>query len=60
MNFSRYIGATPTIIIAPIGVDCKDVAVGMLGGIVGKEDSKICFTWPRAVVFLLSAKVADI
>ena len=37
MNFSRYIGATPTIIIAPIGVDCKDVAAGMLGGIVGKR-----------------------
>ena len=36
MNFSRYTGTTPTIIIAPFGMDCKDVAGKMFGGMVGK------------------------
>ena len=60
MNFSRYIGLPPLLLSSDWG--------GLQGCRRGyawrhcwqKEDSKICFTWPRAVVFLLSAKVADI
>lgn len=34
MNFSRYIGTTPTIIIPLLGMDCKDVAVAIFYRIV--------------------------
>ena len=36
MKFSRYTGTTPTIIIAPFGMDCKDVAGYLLSSTVGK------------------------